>query len=73
MTPPAGTTSSCRFRKAPSQLEGLAKAQGCQETCVPAGFTAVTFYRKHGYSEATDQSHATKDWIIMSKRIERMP
>lgn len=54
-----------------AHLEELAASQGCKEAFVPAGFTAITFYRKHGYTDAADQSKATKDWIILSKKFEQ--
>lgn len=56
-----------------AHLEKLAAAQGSIETFVPAGFTAVTFYRKRGYNDAADQSKATKDWIILSKKLAQTP
>jgi GNAT superfamily N-acetyltransferase len=54
-------------------LEEQALAKGRTDTFVPSGFTALPFYKKRGYTEAADQSKATKDWIILSKQLAGMP
>jgi GNAT superfamily N-acetyltransferase len=50
-------------------LERRARKAGHDVTSVPSGFTAIGFYRKRGYRKSRDQSKASKDWVILSKKM----
>ena len=52
-------------------LEKLAAKDGYAFVSVPAGFTAIGFYRKRGFKRSRDQSKASKNWVILCKTIEK--